>query len=163
MSIITGCGDSSGVPEDGVLIDGWPLRLLPPAGSGESDARARLGVTGVALPSGDNEARPLVGVTAPSGQPPSIRFICRAVGDTAFGERIGEDRLCSDRIGGESGCCGTVSLRLGFARRGDAAGLGGGVGTPSLGVGVGGDGLAGSCMWREIVVFTHGSFHSAAG
>ena len=75
-----------------------------------------------------------VGVTAPSGHPPSIERALRVDGETVLGESGPVARL----IGGDAGLLGTVSFRFGFMRRplrGPDCVAGDGV----AGVGVGGE------------------------
>lgn len=79
----------------------WRVGVTEPLGV-RGEYEYAFGVTGVL---------PLVGVTAPSTQPPSSFATRRDAGDRA--DTLGEITLGerSERIGGDSGC-GTVSLRL---------------------------------------------------
>jgi len=105
--------------------------------------------------------RPLVGVTEPSCQPPSIIRAMRVDGDTAFGD---SGPFLARVIGGDTGVFGTVSRRLGlredsgrFANpptAGDCGGkgVGGDCAPANGGAGVGGDDMIGvggdgASMW----------------
>lgn len=95
MSRTTGCGESIDEDDAAAAVE----RSFGDSAAPDSWLARLLGVIG---------NRPLVGVTAPSGQPPSIARAFRVDGETAIGD------ASAGVIGGDAGPLGTVSLRLGF-------------------------------------------------